>query len=419
MEVGIIGAGASGMMAAVAAAGNHAKVTLIEKNARIGKKILATGNGKCNFTNKSMSDDDYFGQQNGIYTDYISQFDQNQVISFFLQEGMLVKDRNGYCYPRSEQASTVLDIFRYRLREEGVNILTDSSPLEIKKTGKRFVVKLLGGQELKFDRLILACGSFAGQKHQDEPSGYTYAKKFGHSLVPVVPALVQVKARGNEFAAVAGVRCDAALQLSVDHKPVAKERGELQLTDYGISGIVVFQLSRHISYAARAKKQMDILIDLLPEYSPEEWEDQVKARIDHCRKAYYADKSCSAEEFFTGILNKKLNLLFLKKAGIKPTAPVTEVDPDRLLDACMQMKCWRVEPEAPRGMAYAQVCAGGVPLRELTLQMESTLVKGLYFAGEMIDVDGKCGGYNLQWAWTSGYLAGDHASRDEKKDNRS
>ena len=404
MKIGIIGAGASGLLAAITAAKEGTNVTLIEKKDRIGKKILATGNGKCNFTNIFMDDFDFRSQTSNAYMDYISQFNENDVISLFQNMGMLTKDRNGYCYPRSEQASTVLDILRLQIKNLNIPVLTEKYPISIQKKKKNFEILLNTNEKLYFDRIILACGSFAGEKSRDDYNGYTYAKQFGHTLVPIVPALVQVRAKGKEFKSISGVRCEAGISLYINDKLITKETGELQLTDYGISGIPVFQLSRYVSYGIYEKKKVTAEIDFLPEYGQEKWIEIVKNKWNHC------SKDITAEEFFQGFLNKKLNLMFLKSAGIKAETLLSQLKFSKIESVIRTMRCWRIEIEGTNPFENAQVCAGGVSLDEITLNMESKLIPGLYFAGELVDVDGKCGGYNLQWAWTSGYLAGKNAA---------
>lgn len=404
MRIGIIGAGASGLTAAITAAKNGSQVTLIEKKDRIGKKILATGNGKCNFTNHSMNTTDFNSQTNSIFVDYISQFDKNNVISMFQDMGMLIKDKNGYLYPRSEQASTVLDLLRLQIKELNIPVLTEHYPVSIQKKKKSFEIILDNQEKLYFDRIILACGSYAGEKKRDDYNGYNYAGNFGHTIVPIVPALVQVRAKGKEFKSISGVRCDANIHLYINGKSVTSEFGELQLTDYGISGIPVFQLSRHVSYGTYNKKKITAVIDFLPEYSLEDWRFFV---TDKWKKTA---KNISAEEFFQGFLNKKLNLMFLKLAGIKAETPLKQLKFNKIEEVISHMKSWEIEIEGTNPYENAQVCAGGVSMNEITLQMESKIVPGLYFSGELLDVDGRCGGYNLQWAWTSGYLAGKAAS---------
>ena len=408
MKIGIIGAGASGLIAAIIAAKNGAEVTLIEKKDRVGKKILATGNGKCNFTNSSMKRIDLRSQSNSIYDDYISQFTEKDVLSLFEGMGMLVKNRNGYYYPRSEQASTVLDLLRLQIKNQNIEVLNEKFPETITKKKKSFEIILNTKEKLFFDRIIIASGSFAGEKNRDDFTGYTYAKNFGHTIVPVVPALVQVRAKGKEFKSISGVRCDANIQLYINNKCITEEFGELQLTDYGVSGIPVFQLSRYVSYGIYEKKKVTASIDFLPEYEKEEWISFVKNKWHQCSK----DLSC--EEFFQGFLNKKLNLMFLKNAGIKAETPLKHLKYSKIEEIICSMKCWNIEIEGTNPYENAQVCAGGVSMEEIDLNMESKLVSGLYFAGEVLDVDGRCGGYNLQWAWTSGYLAGKNAALKKK-----
>ena len=404
MKIGIIGAGASGLMAAITAAKEGAEVTLIEKKDRIGKKILATGNGKCNFTNSSMCPFDFRSQSSAIFSDYISQFTETNVISFFQDMGMLIKERNGYFYPRSEQASTVLDMLRSQIKEQNIAVLTEKYPISITKKKKGFELLLNTNEKLYFDRIIIASGSFAGEKKRDDYTGYTYAKTLGHTLIPIVPALVQVRAKGKEFKSISGVRCDANISLYINNKLITQEFGELQLTDYGISGIPVFQLSRYVSYGIYEKKKVTAEIDFLPEYEKEAWVSFVKNKWKHSSK----DLTC--EEFFQGFLNKKLNLMFLKSAGIKAETPLRQLKYSKLEETICSMKCWNIEIEGTNPYENAQICAGGVSMDEIDQNMESKIVPGLYFAGEVLDVDGRCGGYNLQWAWTSGYLAGKNAA---------
>lgn len=404
MKIGIVGAGSSGLMAAITAAKHGAEVTLIEKKDRVGKKILATGNGKCNFTNISMHMFDFRSQTCNVYIDYISQFNENDVISMFRDMGMLIKDRNGYYYPRSEQASTVLDILRLQIRSLNIPVLTEKHPISITKKKKNFEVVLNTNEKIYFDRIIIASGSFAGEKTRDEYTGYAYAKSLGHTLIPIVPALVQVRAKGKEFKSISGVRCDAKISLYINDSLITKEIGELQLTDYGISGIPVFQLSRYVSYGVYDKKKVTAVIDFLPEYGKEKWLEIVRKKWEH------SSKDITCEEFFQGFLNKKLNLMFLKSAGIKAETPLKQLKYSKIEEVICSMRAWTIEIEGTNPYENAQVCAGGVSMADIDKNLESQIVPGLFFAGEVLDVDGRCGGYNLQWAWTSGYLAGKNAA---------
>lgn len=410
MRIGIVGAGASGIMAAIIAAENGADVTLIERKNKIGKKILATGNGKCNFTNKKLGTSDYNSQYNKEIGNYFSQFDQNDLISLFEDWGMLIKDRDGYCYPRSEQASTVLALLEQKIFLNKVTILTETFPEEVILSKEGFILKLNNNKRLYFDKLILATGSYAGERNRDIYSGYSYAEKMGHSIIPIVPALVQVKAVGKEFKTVAGVRCPAALTLYINDNFICREEGELQLTDYGISGFPVFQLSRHVAYGAYYKKKMLITVDFLPEINKEEWEKLL------FKKWSSFSKELTLEDFFMGYLNRKINYMIITSLGYKAETSLSKLKLKDLHFIGKKMKNWTVLPEDTKAYESAQICAGGVSLEEITEKMESKLIKNLYFCGEIVDVDGRCGGYNLQWAWTSGYLAGKYASSKKKKE---
>ena len=404
MKIAIIGGGASGMMAAITAAKYGAEVTLIERKDRIGKKILATGNGKCNFTNINMKATDFFSQCKGVYSDYVSQYDNFSVISFFQELGMLIKDKNGYCYPRSEQASTILDLLRLQLKSLHVTILTDDYPVVIEKKKKDFEICFNSGEKKYYQKVILCCGSYAGEKKAVEPSGYSYAKQLGHKIVPLVPALVQLRVSDKDMKTIAGVRCDARISLYINKRQVAEEVGELQLTDYGISGIPVFQLSRYASYGLYENKKVHAIIDFLPEYDMEDWMTIIKTKFNNI------PSEMTIEEFLQGFLNKKLNLYFLKYWGLKPDLSLKELSSSKLQKLLADMKNKSFLIQATNPFENAQVCAGGVSMEEVSLGLESKLVDGLYFAGEMLDVDARCGGYNLQWAWSSGYIAGKTAA---------
>lgn len=405
MKIGIIGAGASGMMAAIIAAEQGAEVTLIEKNDREGKKILATGNGKCNFTNKNITQNDYHSQKPYCVKYYLDQFNEEDTIALFMKWGMMHKEKDGYCYPRSEQASTVLGILKQKCLSLNIPVLNNTIPQNIRRNKKGFVIELNEGRKLFFDRIILSCGSFAGQKHKDELNGYTYAASFGHTIIPIVPSLVQVRAKGKEFKQIAGVRCQAKIQLLIENVKITEEEGELQLTDYGISGIPVFQFSREVGYGALLHKKMEAIIDFLPEITEEEWQRIIKIKWENISKERNLD------DFFQGFLNGKLNGMFIKSMDYIPEKKLKYLNLEDILSISTRMKHWKILLEDTNPFFNAQVCAGGISMEEISEQLESNIIKGLFFCGEILDVDGRCGGYNLQWAWTSGYLAGKYASQ--------
>lgn len=405
IKIGIVGGGAAGMMAAITAATDGAKVTILEGGERIGKKILSTGNGKCNLGNLNLSTTDYYGADEQWIATCLGQFNCEDTLQFFGRIGLMLKEKNGYLYPLSEQAASVLDVLRTELRTCGVEVITESKIVSVEKRAEGDFVVRSEDKSFYFDRVILACGSKAAPKTGSDGSGYKLAKRLGHDLIPTVPALVQLRCGEGYLKEVSGVRTEARITVMGMEDEIS-ECGELQLTDYGISGIPVFQLSRKVNYLLRSlgkNGEVEVQIDLLPEYSKEDLEQLITVR-----KLLQTDRT--VEEFFTGILNKKLMLLFIKLAGLKRDTLVENAEGWRLQAVFDLCKNWRLHVIGSNPYDNAQVCAGGVDTRQVNTTMESKLVPGLYFAGELLDVDGRCGGYNLQWAWCSGYLAGHNAA---------
>lgn len=398
LRLGIIGAGAAGMTAAIAAASLGAPVTLVEKNDRAGKKILMTGNGKCNLSNRSLSVRDYYSSHPKLLSGFLDQFGTEDTVAFFEGLGLFIKDKGGYLYPLSEQASGVLDVLRFACGRAGVKLQTGAEVTSIQKKKDFTVTTAIG--DYHFDKLILACGGLACPKSGSDGMGYRLAAQMGHSLIPAVPALVQLRCQEKYLKEIAGVRCQAAVSLYVRDELCRQESGELQLTDYGISGIPVFQLSRTAAYALKDRKKVTAILDFMPDYATEDLMDRMKIKY-----GAFAPNS-PAEEFFTGILNKKIMRLVMKQAGIRADSPMGQTAWEQVRQTIFSIKSFRVTVIDTNHFENAQVSAGGVPLNEVTRCLESVFVPGLYFAGELLDVDGRCGGYNLQWAWTSGHIAG-------------
>jgi len=409
-KVAVIGGGASGIVAAIEAADNGADVTIFERNDRIGKKILATGNGKCNLSNMKMESSCFHTMDEKKLEACLERFSVEDTARFFEKLGLMIKNKNDYLYPASEQAAVVLDVLRIGVQKRNIRIKAECKVTEIrslqkeahntKRSSESFAV-FYGMEKECFDRVILACGSKAAPKTGSDGIGYELAKKFGHNIIPVVPSLVQLKCSDGFCKSLAGIRAEACVHICEDGQEICREVGEVQLTDYGISGIPVFQLSAQVNRKLLEKKHgvITAVIDFMPGMTKESFQDFRNSRMKQI-------DSITVEEFFTGMLNKKLMMLFIKQAGLNPATKAASV-PKKQLEAVF---------ESCRGLVFhiignngfenAQVCAGGVDLREVTYDLESKKVPGLYFAGEILDVDGRCGGYNLQWAWTSGVIAG-------------
>ena len=424
IRVAVTGGGASGMTAAIGAARAGAEVYLIEGNDRVGKKPLSTGNGKCNFTNRNVEKIAESGRRAGglqpvgtgldcevlpvpipdmpcfhsgdpsFPGQVLKRFGYRETIDFFKGLGVVPKEKNGYVYPAGGQASAVLDLLRLELERLGVKVIcsTRIKNVRIKASDvsgiSGFVLEGTGPEgkpfSLSADRVILACGGKAAPATGSDGSGYALAEKLGHSVTPLSPALVQLRCQEDFYKRLSGIRTEGTVRLYVDGKPKAEDRGELQLTAYGISGIPVFQVSRFAGLALPEGRNVTAELDLMPSMSRKELE------------TYFRTFS---PERYGGLLNKKLLALLLKRYGTKPE------------DLAAGVKGFRTRIKAVNPFENAQVTAGGVDTRQIDpATMMSRIIPGLYFAGELADVDGMCGGYNLQWAWSSGYLAGSSAA---------
>jgi len=409
----IVGGGASGLVAAITAAREGAEVTIVEKKDRLGKKILATGNGRCKLTNAYMDDSCFRGDDTSIVTGILDVFGYRQTIDFFEKLGVILKERNGYVYPVTDQASTITDVLEMEIRRLGVNVLLGQSVKNISKTKRGFVIRTTE-TTLHGDAVILATGGKAASALGSDGSGYTLAKSFGHKISPVVPALVQLKGKGHFFKQISGVRTQAKVSLYVNDECVCEDTGELQLTNYGISGIPVFQISRYAAKALYEKQSVIAEVDFAPNMTDDEFEELIQKRLElHGYK--------TAEEFLVGIFHKKMIGLLLKASRINTKESmkmITQEQINKLISVC---KHFRIEIDGTNDFEQAQVCAGGVLTSEVNPQtLESVYAGRLYLTGELLDIDGICGGYNLQWAWSTGYIAGKHAAKGNEYDsNRS
>ena len=399
--VGIIGAGASGMAAALAAAQNeNVQVILFERQARVGRKLQATGNGRCNLTNLHAGKGGYHGEDPDFVKYAIGQMDPGATLEWFRSMGLFtVAEASGKVYPYSDQANSVVDVLRLALDRPNISLRTGFEVQKLRKIDDGFVID--NGQEtIRCDRVIIACGGLAGTKLGGSMSGYKLLNKLGHKSTRLRPSLVQLKCSWGGVVALKGVRANARVQILQDGKLFAESTGELQFTDYGLSGPVIFEVSRDVCAGPGVwTARMDFLPDC-----PEEIIAQELCR----RKA--AD--IPMEELLTGILHNRLGRVLTKAVGIKSNQSAGELTQQEIDQLAAAVKAFEIALTEPMGMDSAQVTAGGILTRDFDAQtMESKLVPGLYACGEVLDIDGNCGGYNLQWAWSSGFLAGSHAGK--------
>jgi hypothetical protein len=411
-QIIVIGGGASGMAAAISAAKAGASVMVVEKNEKIGRKILSTGNGRCNFTNADMGNAFYYGASPHFVDTVLNQFDVEDTVHFFEEEGMLCTQKNGYYYPASMQASTVRDLLERMADEAGVDLVCDCkvTSLVYKQKDHCFELRTAKGT-FHADAVIVAAGGKSAPKLGSDGSINLSLRRLGHDIIPQHPALCALYSDAPYTKHLAGVRADAAVTLVVDGEKVRMDTGEIQFTDYGISGIVVFQLSRLAAYALEEKKTVCALVDLFPNDTTEHITRYLNDRAEHFRGRGY-----TMRQYMQGILHEKLVSAILTACKIKTDTPLDTLGSDTFPHLCDTMKHLPFLITATADFERSQVTAGGIDTSQLEEEtLLSKICPNLAFAGEIIDVDGICGGYNLQWAWSSGYVAGKHLANQLKE----
>ncbi|MBE6155425.1 MAG: aminoacetone oxidase family FAD-binding enzyme [Firmicutes bacterium] len=393
-KVVIIGGGASGMIAAIKASELN-EVILIEANDKCGKKLLLTGNGKCNYWNDNICLDNYFTDDKAKLKNILNYKDE--VLDFLYKLGLYPKIKNGYYYPYSAQASSVREILALELERRNVKVLYNSKVLNIKKMDHKFLIKL-DGDTIEADKIIIATGSKAFPKTGSEGAGYAFTKGLGHSINPVLPALVQLKADEFYLKEWNGVRQDAELTLYVDNKIMACEAGELQMTQDGISGICTFNISSIASRALYENKSVEVKINFSP------FIDESFYEFFDKRATLIPNQNIG--QLLESILNYKLINVIFKKSNISKNAYWKSLTENEKRILCSNVDDFRIKIIDTNSVDKGQVCTGGVPLAEVDNNLHSNICTGLYLVGEILDVDGKCGGFNLAFAFISGYLAG-------------
>ena len=397
MRIAIIGGGASGLMAAITAAGAGHAVTIYERQARVGRKLLATGNGRCNLTNEFLTPEMYHGAEPDFVLPALEAFPVSAALDFFHGLGLLtVTEPSGRVYPLSDQAGSVVDVLRFAAEAAGAVLCAGAEVTALRRSRDAFLVET-AEEKRPFDRVIVCCGGLAGEKLGGSRSGYELLASLGHSRTKLFPALVQLKTSSELVRSLKGVRADGAVTLCRGGDVLAQSAGEVQFTDYGVSGPAIFEVSRAASTGGEG---LTVHIDLLREYPAEEIEKMLLAR---CRDL----PALTAENLWTGLLHNRLGRTVLKAADYAQTQPLSALTEKDIRRIAAKAKDFALPVSGTRGFDDAQVTCGGVSTREFKPEtMESRLVPGLYAAGEVLDVDGDCGGCNLQWAWASGRLAG-------------
>ncbi|MBQ4582607.1 MAG: NAD(P)/FAD-dependent oxidoreductase [Oscillospiraceae bacterium] len=396
MNVIVIGGGAAGMMAAITAADCGHSVTLLERQARVGRKLMATGNGRCNLTNRHAAPAHYHGEDSDWCAYALAAFDVEATLDWFAGHGLVTTtEDSGRVYPYSNMAGSVLDVLRYALERPDITLCAGCTVSRIRRRGSGFTVETDQGS-FAADKVILCAGGAAGSKVGGVMDGYQLAKQLGHHRTALYPSLVQLKTDPTYPRALKGVKAEAAVTIRRGREVLAENRGEILFTEYGVSGPAIFEISRA---AATGGEGLTVELDFLPD-----WTDEATMHWLRQRRDGAADRE--AGTLLAGTLHSRLGQMVCKAAGFTNQGAATLTDRElEKIGRCLRR--FTLEVQGVCGFDQAQVTAGGLRTDEFDPEtMESKLVPGFYACGEVLDIDGDCGGYNLQWAWSSGHLAG-------------
>lgn len=397
-KVVIIGGGASGLISSIFAKNKDNEVIILERNSICGKKILATGNGRCNYWNEDQNLRHYNSTSKNLLEKIITLDNQKQIMTLFNRIGIVPKIKNGYYYPTSNQAISIRNALVTEATKLGVKIYQDALVDKVTHSNNKYIVEF-NNKKIIADSLIIATGSKASPKTGSTGIGYTLTKSLGHTIIEPLPALVQLVGQGKYFTSWDGIRSDVNVSLYAANKFIKEETGEIQLTSYGVSGICIFNLSRFASAYLKENKKVEVVINFLP------WlkEDA----ITYFDKRTSLMPSRTIFELLEGLLNNKLLNTFLSILKLDESRKWTNMSKQEKINLINILTNFHLPIIDTKSFDNAQVCSGGVDLSEINPNtMESLINKNLYIVGELLDVDGDCGGYNLSFAWISGMLAG-------------
>ncbi len=395
----ILGGGAAGLAACAALAETGLRVTLAERLDRVGKKLLSTGNGRCNLSNADMNPAHY-GEAASFVARVYSVTPPDDVLDFFSRLGLMTAAEDGRIYPRTMAAASVLDVLRNAVDRENVTVMTGERVVSVAPSRRGgYSVQLESGVGLFAPVVLLAMGGSAAPAMGTDGSGVKLLGALGHEVTALHPALVQLKCDHRALKSLKGVRVQAALTLTIGGRQTARETGELLFADYGVSGVCVFQLSRHVSRALSEKQTVRLSVNLLPEIAESELDAWLDGRIARM-------PAVPASSLFTGVFHRLLAQAILREADITSDMPAAGLSAMQKTALVRAISRFTLSVTGTQGFAQAQVTRGGVALSDVDpLTMESRLFSGLYILGETLDVDGPCGGYNLHFAFASGLTA--------------
>jgi predicted Rossmann fold flavoprotein len=400
-KIAIIGAGASGLISAIVASKDKQnQIDIYEKNSSIGKKIQASGNGRCNITNQNISNNDFFSEKPSFINYLLSEFDFNKCQTFFENLGLLLEVKNdGKVYPLSMESKSVLIILSNHIKQRNINLFLETQIKDIKKSKNSFVLEL-DNNKLEYDKVVIATGSNSYKNLGGTDFGLSISKKLGHDIVPFYPSLVQLILKGDIYKLANGVRKKSLVKLLVDGKAKDEIYDDILFTKYGISGLAILDLSQKVSIALKYKKDIQIALNLLPQYDFQKLSNLITKLCDLNSDFTILDTLC-------GLLNSKLVLAILKDLNIDKNLISKNLNFKQIKSIANNILNFKFTVLDTKGFDYAEVSGGGVSTNNINNKTyESKIIKNLFFCGEVIDIVGRRGGYNLHFAWGSGYLVG-------------
>ena len=394
----IIGAGAAGLCAAITAARAGQRVILLEQNNKVGKKILVSGNGKCNIDNRFIDIKRFHSQDPNFIEEVLEGYGFKNVEKFFTSIGLeLIEGKEGKIFPMSLQASSVVELLEYEAKRAGVEIVCDCAVKSIDKREDTFTLETSQGTKT-CEQVLLANGSPAAPQLGGSDSGYAFATKLGHTLIPRHPSLVQLCSEETWVKACAGVKVAGLAKLYANGEYITEKKGDLLFTNYGISGLAILDLSREVSTRLANFDYCELNLDLMPDYSKEKLTNLLLGRIQ-------SGNIKPITLWLQGIINKKLIHIILEQSKCKAKIE-SDLNRKEINKIVHSIKNLKLSINDTKGFQGAEVSTGGIDTTEVNPQtMESKLVKNLFFAGEILDVDGDRGGFNFHFAWVTGMRA--------------
>lgn len=400
----IIGGGLSGIISAIFAKqkNKNREVIILEKNDKIGKKILVSGNGRCNLLNKNFNVDRYYSENKDILKNIFSKFDSRYILKYFENLGIVFKEeKDGKIFPITDSANSILDVLLCELNNLDIKIFLNTNVVSIKNENNIFKIKT-NKKEFISDKLIISTGSCAYPQIGTTGDGYNFAKDFNHKMNNLFPSIVPLILDCKYLKKISGIRFDGIVKIKYKDKILKENRGDILFTDYGISGLSIISISRYATeyLYSKDKNNISLLLDFVPNFNLKELEN-------HILNIKKNNKEKNIESLLSGLINPKLiNYIFENKINLdKKLKELNTSDIKNIIDI-LKNKEYKIIGD--KGFKFAQVTAGGISLKDINEKLESKKIKNLFFTGEILDVDGDCGGFNLMWAFFSGKIAGEN-----------